>query len=126
MTDLIEFIDQFLRDIFEPYGVEVFYKDAEGEKVPFPYVVYTSESDPISRIREDFIFTVNIWGTSKEYQMQDETSELIKKAVNNGTFISRCAPMTIAVDFAGRGDIPVEDQNIRLKEVRFRVRYYNM
>ncbi|AWC33264.1 MULTISPECIES: hypothetical protein [Bacillus cereus group] len=126
MTDLIEYVDKFLKDIFEPYEADVYYQEADKEVIKLPYVVYDSQSDAISRVREDFVFTVHIWGHEADILIQDEASQKIKDYIKDGTLKTQCAPMTIAVDFIGRSDVPVEDQQIRVKEVRFRVRYYDM
>ncbi|HDR7711213.1 TPA: hypothetical protein QCX89_003218 [Bacillus cereus] len=126
MTDLIEFIDAFLKEVFEPYEADVYYREADKEVMKLPYVVYESQSDAVSRVREDFTFTVHIWSHEADYLIQDEASEKIKQSILNGTLRTQCAPMSIAVDYMGRADIPAEGQQIRVKEVRFKVRHYNM
>ncbi|ADY20366.1 hypothetical protein P4388_34245 [Bacillus thuringiensis] len=126
MIDLIEYVDKFLKDVFEPYEAEVYYIEADKEVMKLPYVVYESQSDAISRVREDFVFTVHIWGHEADYFVRDEASEKIKQYILDGTLKTQCAPMTIAVDYMGRSDIPTEGQQIRVKEVRFKVRYYNI
>ncbi|MEC2946021.1 hypothetical protein CON48_12205 [Bacillus thuringiensis] len=127
MNNLIAFVNTFLNEIFNRYDSNAFYIEADQDQA-LPYGVFESMSDSTNtnRTREDFIFTVTIYGTFEDMFKLDSISEDIKQGILNGNIKQYCAPFTAAFDYAGRNDVPSQDPFIKVKEVRFKARYYNI
>lgn len=126
MKKLIQGVHEMLIDcIGTPLNIDVFYHEANEENIKLPYLVYNSQSDTnISKFREDFTFTVELWGVDEHYELLDEASERIKQCINDNVLHNCCSPLLVSSRFVSRMDVPVEDQRLRSKEVRFRVSYY--
>lgn len=127
MNNLIAFVNTFLNGIFNRYDSNAFYIEADQDQA-MPYGVFDSMSDStnMNRSREDFTFTVTIYGTFEDMLTIDSISEDIKQNILNGKIKRYCAPFTVAFDYMGRNDVPSQDPFIKVKEVRFRARYYNI
>ncbi|MDA1777454.1 hypothetical protein PDL16_10090 [Bacillus cereus group sp. BY9-3LC] len=125
MKKLIQGVHEMLIDcVGTPLNIDVFYREADEETIKLPYLVYNSQSDMPTKYREEFIFTVSIWGVDEHYGLLDEATERIMECVTGRTLIDCCKPLVINTAFLSRLDIPNEDQRLRCKEVRFRVSYY--
>ncbi|WP_242145904.1 MULTISPECIES: hypothetical protein [unclassified Bacillus cereus group] len=126
MKKLIGSVQEMLIEcVGTPLNIDIFYKEADEETIELPYLVYNSQSDMISEFCEQFIFTCEIWGTDESYDALDEASQKIKECMNNKLLIDYCKPLVIRTSFMSRLDVPVEDQRLRCKEVRFKVLYYS-
>lgn len=125
MKKLIQGVHRMLVDyVGTPLNIDVFYKEADEESIKLPYLVYTSQSDMVSPYCEQFIFTCMVWGVDVDYDIFDDASEKIKECMKNRALIDVCTPLVIVPSFISRMDVPVEDQRLRCKEVRFKVLYY--
>ncbi|MDN4874627.1 hypothetical protein QYM23_17560 [Bacillus cereus] len=109
-----------LWDIADPLGIDVHYEEAVDENIQLPYMVFDLQSDAtMSKYSEKFTVTVNIWGVSEHFNKLDVASQEIYDAVVNRTLINACKSLTIQTDFISRMNLPVDDLEMRCKEVRF-------
>ncbi|PEJ92037.1 hypothetical protein CN690_29385, partial [Bacillus wiedmannii] len=79
MKKLIQGVQKMLIDcVGTPLNIDVFYREADEENIKLPYLVYNSQSDSsLYKYREDFTFTVELWGIDKHYGLLDEATERI-------------------------------------------------
>ncbi|ACJ70537.1 hypothetical protein P4I81_04325 [Bacillus cereus] len=120
MIQVVEYVNELLWDIADPLGIDVHYEEAVGENIQLPYMVFDLQSDAtMSKYSEKFTVTVNIWGVSEHFKKLDIVSQEIYDAVVNRTLINACKPLTIQTDFISRMNLPVDDLEMRCKEVRF-------
>ncbi|WP_241748300.1 hypothetical protein [Bacillus thuringiensis] len=109
-----------LWDIADPLGIDVHYEEAVDENIQLPYMVFDLQSDAtMSKYSEKFTVTVNIWGVSEHFNKLDVASQEIYDAVVNRTLINACKSLTIQTNFISRMNLPVDDLEMRCKEVRF-------
>ena len=120
MIQVVEYVNELLWDIADPLGIDVHYEEAVDENIQLPYMVFDLQSDAtMSKFSEKFTVTVNIWGVSEHFKKLDIASQEIYDAVVNRTLINACKSLTIQTDFISRMNLPVDDLEMRCKEVRF-------
>ncbi|ATI60381.1 hypothetical protein COE01_17830 [Bacillus thuringiensis] len=120
MIQVVEYVNELLWDIADPLGIDVHYEEAVDENIQLPYMVFDLQSDAtMSKYSEKFTVTVNIWGVSEHFNKLDVASQEIYDAVVNRTLINACKSLTIQTDFISRMNLPVDDLEMRCKEVRF-------
>ncbi|MED4644174.1 hypothetical protein P9487_21200 [Bacillus cereus] len=120
MIQVVEYVNELLWDMADPLGIDVHYEEAVDENIQLPYMVFDLQSDAtMSKYSEKFTVTVNIWGVSEHFNKLDVASQEIYDAVVNRTLINACKSLTIQTDFISRMNLPVDDLEMRCKEVRF-------
>ncbi|MBG9748535.1 hypothetical protein ABD81_11265 [Bacillus thuringiensis] len=120
MIQVVEYVNELLWDIADPLGIDVHYEEAVDENIQLPYMVFDLQSDAtMSKYSEKFTVTVNIWGVSEHFNKLDVASQEIYDAVVNRTLINACKSLTIQTNFISRMNLPVDDLEMRCKEVRF-------
>ncbi|TBL15292.1 hypothetical protein EYB35_07380 [Bacillus paranthracis] len=125
MIQVVNFVNDLLWSIADPLDIDVHYEENTSEEVALPYMVFDLQSDAtMSKYSENFTVTVNIWGVSEHFEKLDIASQDIYDAVVNRTVIDPCKKLSIQTDFISRLNVPVDDLELRCKEVRFKLIKY--
>lgn len=120
MIQVVEYVNNMLWAIADPLEIDVHYEEATGENIQLPYMVFDLQGDAtMSKYSEKFTVTVNIWGVSEHFKKLDIASQEIYDNVVNRTVIDPCNKLSIQADFISRMNLPVDDLEMRCKEVRF-------
>ncbi|WP_424765695.1 hypothetical protein [Paenibacillus sp. sgz302251] len=114
---------QYIFDTLKAIHPKVFLETVPNGSV-FPYITYSLPTSGGSEYREDFILEIDIWDNKPLDTTELETiTNNIDKAMNRTYEINdefQCSIYRI-----NRLMLPDQDVNIRRRQLRYQVKYYN-